>query len=62
MLETLVVVAIMVLIVLAVRVLAAGSETIIDELVPPNRQLAWPRGVQEEDAPQFVFDHATRSA
>ncbi len=59
MLETIVVVAIVGLLVLSVRVIAAGSETIIEELFPPNRQLPWPRGVQEEDAPRFVFNHAS---
>ena len=57
MFETTVVLAIIGVIVLAVRVLAAGSETIIEELFPRNRQLPWPRGVQEEDVPHFVFNH-----
>lgn len=55
---TLVVFAIIGVIILAVRLLAAGSETIIEELFPPNCQLAWPRGVQEEDVPRFEFGPA----
>ena len=40
------------------RQLGAGSETLIEELFPRTRTLEWPRGVQEEDVPRFVFRNA----
>lgn len=58
MLETIAVIVSLGLIVIAGRVLAAGSETTIDELFPRTRQLDWPRGVQEEDVPPFVFSRS----
>jgi hypothetical protein len=55
MIETIAVIVALSLVIVAGRVLGAGSEAIIAELFPPHRQPEWPRGVQEEDAPQFVF-------
>lgn len=59
MIETVAVIVSLGLIVIAGRVLGAGSETIIEELFSRNRQLEWPRGVQEEDVPRFVFNPAS---
>jgi hypothetical protein len=58
MFETIAVVISLGLIVVAGRVLAAGSEAILAELFPVHRQPEWPHGVQEEDAPRFVFGPA----
>jgi hypothetical protein len=46
------------LFVIAGRLLGAGSEAMIEELFPRTRTLEWPRGVQEEDMPRFVFSNA----
>lgn len=56
--ETLAAIVVLGLIVIVVRVLGAGSDAILSELFPPQRQPDWPRGVQEEDVPRFVFGSA----
>jgi hypothetical protein len=46
------------LVILAGRLLGAGTELAIEGLFPPKGQVDWPRGVQQEDLPRFVFGRA----
>jgi hypothetical protein len=54
MFETIAVIVVLGLIVVAGRLLGAGTDA-ISGLFPSPGQPEWPRGVQEEDAPRFVF-------
>jgi hypothetical protein len=55
MIETIAVIASLGLIVTSIRLLAPGADQATTVLFPSQLRLEWPRGVQEEDVPRFVF-------
>jgi len=55
MIETIAIIVSLGLIVTAIRLLAPGADQATTGLFPGQLRLEWPRGVQEEDVPRFVF-------
>jgi hypothetical protein len=45
-------------VIVAIRRLGAGADLALSSLFPTTGQSEWPRGVQEEDVPRFVFHSA----
>lgn len=58
MFETIAVIVSLGLIVTTGRLLGAGTDFTIAGLFPTQGQPEWPRGVQEEDVPRFLFGRA----
>jgi hypothetical protein len=55
MLETIAVLLSLGLVITSIRLLAPGTNQANTGLFAGPRRLEWPRGVQEEDVPRFVF-------